>query len=311
MASGALESMAAGQQEQGPASPTPAPKISVPEHINDPPDTPPVGEENVRGDEPSAPAKKGAPRGKKRKADEPDSTTGTPVKKTKQQTDKTTTKPRQTKRTKKTAAEPPPPPPSPGLVELTSPVQAKIKAVKQFVSTEMAHENSMLLRCDPESPRRVSLPFLDLVGVIQVLYFHYQLGPATDGQITADVEEVAAEYFKKPVCMYGDVDWVTVDLDVATKLEQRIKEKIDGHGLEGVSLLEVEMELCARRNRARARLYEWEADRGEEVDESSSQAAAGSCEGMARKVEMELMKGQRGGEMGRHGVCPAPAIEVA
>ena len=252
-------------------------------------------------------AKKVASRGRKRKAAVDDSAAEAPSKKMKKETNKPGAKPRQTKRTKKVADEPPPPPiPSP--VEVTVPVQMKIDAVKKFISTEMAREISMLER-DPNNPNLVSIPELDLLGIIMTLYFHFQLGSAETAASISDVEDAITERFKAPLLTAGDVDWVTLNIATPTSLDKRIKEKTQHHGLDEVSLLEVEMELSARRNRAAMGMYEWEAEKAMKTGELLSQIIEVGWDEMRRRIDVARMKGSEvdGREEGRKGVCPKPA----
>lgn len=309
MARESPEIVAAGQPAPKTTSPAKKRKANEIESTADTPATTPGASEMAPDGPVASAAKKTASRGKKRKAADLDSAAGAPSKKMKKETTKPAAKPRQTKRTKKVAAEPPPPP-APSPVEVNAAVQAKIDAVKQFRNTEMAHEDSMLQR-DAHDSKLVSIPYIDLVGVVMTMHFHYGLPAAADADACiADIEQAITNYYKAPLLTAGDVDWITLNFAIPTKLDTRIKEKIAHHGLDEVNLLEVEMELCQRKNRAQKGCYQWEAEKVMQTGDFLLKLVEVGWDEMHRKVEAQLMK-EDGREWEKKGVCPAAAVEVA
>lgn len=311
MAGETLEIAAAGQPKKRVASQAKKRKTDDPPVDAATPRTPSAATITTAEEAVTSTAKKTACRGKKRKTDDSDSAAGAPLpKKTKKEPAKPATRPRQPKRTKKIAAPVSPPSPLQPLplpAEVTAPVQAKVDAVKRFRDAEMAHEDSMLER-DPKNAKLVSIPELDLVGVVMTLHYHYQLPAAATEASLADIEDAITARFAKPVRASGvDVEWVTLDLSKPTTLEQRIKDKIANHGLEDVSLLELEMELCARRNAVA--VYKWEAEKIMQTGDFLNKLVEVGWYGMRGKVERQLMGGERK-EKGRRGVCPEPAVEI-
>lgn len=224
------------------------------------------------------------------------------------------------KRTNKTApASDPPVQQAPQPAEVSAPVQAKIDAVKAFLATEMKRSDSLLER-DREL---VSIPELDLVGVVMTLHFHYQLDNAETHASLDDVWDAVTARFRKPVVKGGeDVEYLTLDLRIPTPLEKRIKEKIAYHGLDDARLLEVEMEMCARRNRAQSRRPLGRDDWGldllrEEMKSDGKGLWRELCEQgwygageVARKVDAGRMRGEDEVERGRRGVCPKAMVEL-
>lgn len=144
------------------------------------------------------------------------------------------------------------------------------------------------------------------------MYFHYQLGHAETEASLSDVEEAITDRSRAPLLLAGDVDWVSLDLAIPTAFETRIKEKIAHHGLDDVSLLEAEIELCARQHRAQNDVYQWEAEiilrKGDYLKDLVELVE----DGLRRKREVESLKraDTDGREEGRIGVCPKPAVEV-
>lgn len=310
MAAETAEIMAAGQPKTKAASQTKKRKADEDDSTLDTPDVVETATEMASEGTAAPVVKKVASPRKKRKTAQPaDTEAEAPAKNMKKETSKAAPKPRQTKRAKKPAGEPPAPLAPSSPMEVSPAVQAKIDAVKRFVATEMAHGTSLLQR-DPQDSKLVTIPELDLLGVIMTLYFHYELGLAEMDASISELEEAITQRFKAPLLTAGDVDWVTVNLATPTKLETRIREKIAHHGLEAVSLLEVEMELHARRNRARAGMYQWEAEKVTQTGDLLKQLVEVGWQGTRRKVEAELMRGD-GREEGRVGVCPRPAVQVA
>lgn len=274
--------------------------------------TPAQGAETTPGEVGAdAPAKPASRASKRKRADHDNTARAASPKKMKKDA-KPAAKPRQPRRTKKAAAavEPLPQPPSP--VKVTFPVQHKIDAVKRFLNVEMVHEDSKLKR-DADNTRLITIPELDLLGVVMTLYFHWQMGSAETEASVSDLAEAIKSTLKAPIGTYGDVDWMVVDLDIPTALEQRIKEKIAHHGLEDVSLLEVEMELCARRNIIRAGLYRWEAERIMRTGDFLRELVEDRWYGQGpiqRQTDALRMRGLDEKEIEKRGVCPAPVVEI-
>ena len=164
---------------------------------------------------------------------------------------------------KKAAVPDLPPPAIP--VPVTRMVQAKVDQMYAFKEFDMKYGSNVLER-DGENTSVIHIPELDLGGVLINMLTRWELHTLTDLENAwRDIEEAIVEDYQKALAPDRDpVPCVALDLEKAraTKFEQRIQEKILNHGLEGVSLLELEMEMLARQNAASAGFTECGYDPG-------------------------------------------------
>lgn len=142
-----------------------------------------------------------------------------------------------------------PPPSAPAREELNFTVAAKVKRVQEFITAGSGAEGQSLdfIQRDPENPYHISVPELTLVGALMRMRVDYEIGDPHMAQLS-DAESVILKRFPAPGLQTSDQPWVTIDARKRTALEETIQEKIAGHGLEGYSLLDIELELLCRAN---------------------------------------------------------------
>ena len=135
---------------------------------------------------------------------------------------------------------PPTPPPPPALINEA--VARKLGEVHAFIVNE---EESKLDR-DPDHKDLITMPEEELVGAVMTMRIHYEVGHQQEASVS-DVDETIVNRFKRPIgWSEEDHDWVTINIPNSTKFEEGIQKKIARHGLDDVSLLEIELELRKR-----------------------------------------------------------------
>ncbi|KAK5175700.1 uncharacterized protein LTR77_000839 [Saxophila tyrrhenica] len=143
-------------------------------------------------------------------------------------------------RTRKSKAAPSTPP-APAPVKLSLPLLNKIRQVHAF----LARRAGVTLECDSENKNLISVPQLDLVGAIERMWWHWETFDEEFSGIETVREAIVDDTIQR---MVGDgvekFGWVTIDIDVHSAFERRIKEKIPGwYGLEAINLVAVELRL--------------------------------------------------------------------
>lgn len=139
----------------------------------------------------------------------------------------------------------PPLPSAPARKELNFVVAAKVRRVQEFITTGGEGQRADFLERDPENPHHISVPELTLVGALMRMRVDYEIGDPYMAQLS-DADSVILKRFIAPVLQTPDQPWVTIDARKRTPLEETIQAKIAGHGLEGYSLLDIELELLCR-----------------------------------------------------------------
>ncbi|KAK5136002.1 hypothetical protein LTR08_004256 [Meristemomyces frigidus] len=132
----------------------------------------------------------------------------------------------------------PPPPPQPR--HLNSILTAKVKRVKNFVDTVPQSQTNLIRAIDNTS--LIHVPELSLIGALMCIRIDYELGDSQDAQL-ADVESIIVDRYTGPVGLTADQKWVMLDADRRTVFEDSVHEKISGHGLENLNLVEIELEM--------------------------------------------------------------------
>jgi len=166
--------------------------------------------------------------------------------------EKSTTKSKpKPKHSEKVTSNQPLPPPLPSLLSAT--VAAKVERVRDFVIKSPPHAS--ILERHPTAPHHISIPELSLKAVLMRLRIDYMLadpaGTSSEGEGTqsCDAQDIIVSQSSAPVHREPAQPWVTLDLSRPFRLGQRIHDKISGHGLEGVNLLETELEMHERERR--------------------------------------------------------------
>ena len=189
---------------------------------------------------------------------------------------------------------PPPLPPA----EINIAVGNKVLQVQNFVQSTA--EEATILDRDPQNRDLLFIPELNLLSAVMRTRLHYEIGPRHEASID-DIEEALVKRYKQDLGQTKDVDWVTIDISKTSRFEERILEKIARHGLDDVSLLEVELEMQKRDQLKTAGVIE-----DEEI---------GWCaKRFLRDFELiwDRVKSRESGvgsdlkEVGCQGVCPAP-----
>ncbi|KAK0327953.1 hypothetical protein LTS16_001796 [Friedmanniomyces endolithicus] len=230
----------------------------------------------------------------------------------------------------------------PRTAQLSAALSAKVRSVHAFMA-EVSETDSLLTR-DPANPSLISIPELELIGALIRLRADYELGDPYEAHI-ADIETCIVNRYSAPVLQTPDQAWITLDVSTEpSDFEREIFEKVAGHGLEDVNLLEIELEMHSRRMLARlggqqARISEsvpsapeemrghWERTwsnmleaetlRATEAEKQrASEAEKQLALEPAEKVEASAtprvaIRVDSGGLDEKHmGVCPVPAVEM-
>jgi len=230
----------------------------------------------------------------------------------------------------------------PRTAQLSAALSAKVRSVHAFMA-EVSETDSLLTR-DPANPSLISIPELELIGALIRLRADYELGDPYESHI-ADIETCIVNRYSAPVLQTPGQAWITLDVSTEpSDFEREIFEKVAGHGLEDVNLLEIELEMHSRRMLARlggqqARISEsvpsapeemrghWERTwsnmleaetlRATEAEKQrASEAEKQLALEPAEKVEASAtprvaIRVDSGGLDEKHmGVCPVPAVEM-
>ncbi|KAK0871107.1 hypothetical protein LTS02_002036 [Friedmanniomyces endolithicus] len=242
-------------------------------------------------------------------------------------------------------AEPLPRPPR--KAQLSAALSAKVRLVHAFMA-EVNDTDSTLTR-DPTNPSLISIPELELTGALMRMRADYELGDPYEAHI-ADIEPCITNRYSASVLQTPDQARITIDVSTEpSDFEREIYEKVEGHGLEDVNLLEIELEMHSRRMLAKVggrqvgipssvpsapeelrghwertwggmleaekkRTLEAEQQRMLEAEKQRTLEAEEQQMLEAAEKEEASAKPRRvdsGGLDGKHmGVCPVPAVEM-
>ena len=137
---------------------------------------------------------------------------------------------------------PPPPPPQ---ATLTPALISKINQVKTFLKAGNL-EDSKLDR-DPKNENIIYTPEEILVGALMRMRLRWEIGSEDQASVADTQEAIVAHYSAKhsrpALAAVPVLNCVILDVSKVTNLESGIHSKIFGHGLEGISLLEIELEM--------------------------------------------------------------------
>ncbi|TKA68241.1 hypothetical protein B0A55_10029 [Friedmanniomyces simplex] len=219
--------------------------------------------------------------------------------------------------------QPHPPPPA----RLTPLLAAKLRRVHFFITN--TPDTTTTLTRDPSNPALISLPELELTGALIRLRADYELGDRHEAHL-ADIESCIVARYSAPVLQLADQAWLTIDIATEpSEFEREIQGKVAGHGLEGVNLLEVELEMQSQQVRETLGLQRegtpsasvpsapeelrsfWERT-WEGMLEGEKQRAREAAEQDMGSVASRVARGLGSGgfEAKHRGVCPAPPVEV-
>lgn len=251
----------------------------------------------------------------KRKAAGDAATNNTPAKRPRRQTAKaadaaaSTPKPRRAPNTHnqddRTAVPPPPTPP----VRVSAAVATKIQQVHNFMQTYPPKKFERIALF----PRTVRLSERDLSGIVSRMYWQWEISLPQDS-VMSEIQDVVDCRFQQELGTNRvPTTMVSVDINSMSRLEERVQEKVLRHGLEGKSLLYVEMKMFDAYREARSgsfmpdveRLLEAVADdTGEcKVEDEQVDSAQETSSPLSSPLTMES-------DEKVFGVCPAPMQEV-
>jgi len=138
----------------------------------------------------------------------------------------------------------------PLATSLTGRVKAKVNQVHQFIN-ENSETDSVLCR-DLHRPWLIYSLDLDILGVLLRMRADYECdeGSAVN---TAGIDDIIVERFTAPTVLVNQrmpparaetgTKWVVIDVDKESAFEAKIQQKIAGHGLHNINLLEIEAEM--------------------------------------------------------------------
>lgn len=157
---------------------------------------------------------------------------------------KTATNARRSKKQTKEATEPMPPPPPPlPPAPINQQVANKVKQVLLFTKDEQNDDTK--LERDPKNSALVSVPYSSFQSAIMRMQAHYEILQPLD-QCINDVQDVVFNNFERNIGPTPNIDWITIDVSKPNTFENSIKQKIARHGLDGLSLLEVELKMFTK-----------------------------------------------------------------
>lgn len=152
---------------------------------------------------------------------------------------------RNKKQTKDAAKEAMPPPPLPPPAPINQEVANKVKQVLLFIRDEQHHDTK--LDRDAKNPALISVPYSSFQSAIMRMQAHYEILQPLE-QCLNEVQEVVVDNFKRNIGPTPNIDWVTIDVSKPSTFEDSIKQKIARHGLDGLglSLLEIELKMFTK-----------------------------------------------------------------
>ncbi|KAK5723886.1 hypothetical protein LTR17_013815 [Elasticomyces elasticus] len=137
-------------------------------------------------------------------------------------------------------------PPRPAPAFLTPIIAAKVRQVHRYL--EETGKVSGLVR-DPITSTHISVPELELNAALMRLRADYGLGDANDAHI-ADVECCILNQYLAPVLQAPNQSWVVLDSTLRSDFLCQVQDKVVGHELDDVNLLEIELEIQSQQAQA-------------------------------------------------------------
>ncbi|KXT06144.1 hypothetical protein AC578_1354 [Pseudocercospora eumusae] len=177
----------------------------------------------------------------------------------------------------------------PDTTTTTNPVRKPINnLLKAKITSILNYLNTTPLPSRDRETNTLTLTKSHLLAALMTLRQDFELGDPNAADIHTDVGEEAlvGEFSAPNGTLRGETEWVVVDFGVKTEIEKEIGRKVEGWGLEGVRVLEVEIWVLGREMEGRAGVRFLEAVEGVED-------------------EVEEVEGGK-----RFGVCPVPAADV-
>ncbi|KAK5112117.1 hypothetical protein LTR62_004460 [Meristemomyces frigidus] len=131
---------------------------------------------------------------------------------------------------------------------------AKVQRSLEHLATR-SKNNSALSR-DPDKASIVTLPKRTLLGALHRICVDYEVGSPEDIHL-AELEDMVVERFAAPLLQRPDQLWIKLDLAIQPTegLLHEASAKVAGYGLQGINLLEMELEMMSKEAKAREGLW--------------------------------------------------------
>ncbi|KAK4903196.1 hypothetical protein LTR27_000124 [Elasticomyces elasticus] len=138
-------------------------------------------------------------------------------------------------------------PPRPAPAPLTPILAAKVRQVHRYLADANGNVSSLVR--DPITSTHISVPELELNAALMRLRADYGLGDSNEAHI-ADVECCILNQYLAPVLQMPSQSWIILDSSLRSDFLRQVQDKIVGHELHDVNLLEIELEIQSQQARA-------------------------------------------------------------
>ncbi|KAF2173084.1 hypothetical protein M409DRAFT_17032 [Zasmidium cellare ATCC 36951] len=216
-------------------------------------------------------------------------------------------------------------PPKPRVKRINKTLKAKVKQVGDFLDTT-SREDSRLKRSSANE-NHVIITEACLLASLMAMRADWELTDPRMASLLDASEAIVEQYEEKWASSEQLVRMVAVDLEKKTAFVEGIQQKIEGWDLEGINLLEVELELTQQRaeDEAAFRLFSTAETAVQATDASNETIVETETTEIAAEIsasEVEAGEANEGDavstknsitlekESGREGVCPAPIKEL-
>ncbi|SMR41930.1 unnamed protein product [Zymoseptoria tritici ST99CH_1E4] len=135
----------------------------------------------------------------------------------------------------------PPPPPKPKRINKV--VKAKVKAVGDFLDNTPVDQS--VLRRSHENADHVVVTELAAIAALKTMVADYGISDPSWTSLV-DIKDIVVDSFVEPLGQNPVVKFTTLDLSRTSAFEEAIHQKIAGWELDGINLLEAELEMNAR-----------------------------------------------------------------
>ncbi|SMQ45585.1 unnamed protein product [Zymoseptoria tritici ST99CH_3D7] len=135
----------------------------------------------------------------------------------------------------------PPPPPKPKRINKV--VKAKVKAVGDFLDNTPVDQS--VLRRSHENADHVVVTELAAIAALKTMVADYGISNPSWTSLV-DIKDIVVDAFVEPLGQNPVVKFTTLDLSRTSAFEEAIHQKIAGWELDGINLLEAELEMNAR-----------------------------------------------------------------
>ncbi|KJY00177.1 hypothetical protein TI39_contig340g00006 [Zymoseptoria brevis] len=135
----------------------------------------------------------------------------------------------------------PPPPPKPKRISKV--VKAKVMAVGDFLDNTPV-DQSVLRRSD-ENADHVVVTELAAIAALKTMVADYGISDPSWTSLV-DIKDIVVDDFVESLGQNPVVKFITLDLSRTSAFEEAIRQKIAGWELDGINLLEAELEMYAR-----------------------------------------------------------------